>query len=139
MRKIFFIGFISMLVLAVSCEKESENENEGNGSHNAGKNCLSCHTNFKMAGSVYGKSLSSAYSGATINVTSQANGAGTVLATLTSDSNGNFHTGSTINFGTGVFVSVKGTSGTVKSMNATVTSGACNSCHGSSASKMWAE
>jgi hypothetical protein len=128
-----------MLVLAVSCEKESENESEGNGSHNAGKNCLSCHSNFKLAGSVYGKSLSSAYPGATINVTSQANGAGTVLATLTSDGSGNFHTGSAINFGTGVFVSVKGTSGIVKNMGSAITSGACNSCHGSSTSKMWVE
>jgi len=139
MRKKLFIGLISLLVLAVSCENESENENEGNGSHNAGKNCLSCHSNFKLAGSVYGKSLSSAYSGATVNVTSQANGAGTVLATLTSDNSGNFRTGSTINFGTGVFVSVKGTSGTVKSMGSAVTSGACNSCHGASTSKIWAE
>jgi hypothetical protein len=137
MKKVFFIGLISILLLAVSCEKE--NENAGNGSHNAGRNCLSCHTNFKLAGSVYGKSLSSAYSGATINVTSQASGAGTVLATLTSDNSGNFYTGSTINFGTGVFVSVKGTSGTVKNMGAAITSGACNSCHGSSTSKMWAE
>jgi hypothetical protein len=138
MRKKLFVCLISMLVLAVSCEKESD-EGEGNKSHNTGRNCLSCHSNFKLAGSVYGKSLSSAYSGATIQVTSQANGAGTVLATLTSDNSGNFHTGSSVNFGTGVFVSVKGSSGTVKNMNSAITSGACNSCHGSSTSKMWAE
>jgi hypothetical protein len=139
MKKIVLAGLIWMLIWAVSCEKESGDEGEGGGSHNTGKNCLSCHSNFKLAGSVYNKSLSSGLSGAKIKVSTQANGAGTVLATLTSDSNGNFHTGSSINFGTGVFVTVEGSSGTVKNMSSSITSGACNSCHGTSTSKMWAE
>lgn len=139
MKKVLFAGLVWLTILAISCEKETDDEGEGGRSHNAGKNCLGCHTDFKLAGTVYNKSLSAGLSGVKVKVTSQSNGAGTVLATLTSDLSGNFHTGSSINFGTGVYVSVEGSGGTLKSMNASITSGACNSCHGSSASKIWAE
>lgn len=140
--KLIALAFILMAVMIVSCGEDSESDDDGvsyESSHNTGKNCLSCHSSFKLAGSVYNQALTSAYAGAKIKVTSQANGAGTVLATLTSDNTGNFHTGSAISFGSGVYVSVEGTSGTVKYMNSAITSGACNSCHGSSTSKAWAE
>ena len=139
MKKLLIAGLVCLVVIAVSCEREEDDEEEGGRSHNAGKNCLSCHSDFKMAGSVYNKSLNASFPGAKIKVTTQANGGGTVLSSLTSDASGNFHTGSSINFGTGVFVSVEGTSGTVKNMNSAITSGACNSCHGSSTSKIWTE
>jgi hypothetical protein len=131
--------FILSLLMFISCSRESEDEKMTGGSHNTGKNCLGCHSNFKLAGSVYNKGLSSPLPGVTIKVTSQANGAGTVLATLTSDANGNFHTGSAISFTPGVYVSASVSGGTVKNMGGALTSGACNSCHGSSASKIWAE
>jgi hypothetical protein len=108
-------------------------------SHNTGRNCLSCHSSFKLAGSVYNKALTSAYAGAKVKITSQANGAGTVLAALTSDNNGNFYTSSSLSFVSGVFISIEGSSGTVKYMESSVTSGACNSCHGSSITKAWIE
>ena len=139
MKKIWIAGLVWLVVFTVSCEQDDDDENEGGRSHNAGKNCISCHKDFKMAGSVYTQSLNGAYPGAKIKVTSQANGGGTVLATLSSDQSGNFYTESQINFGSGAFVSVEGTSGTVKYMNASVASGACNSCHGSSTSKIWAQ
>jgi hypothetical protein len=131
--------FVLSLLMFISCTEESGDENSISGSHNTGKNCLGCHSNFTLAGSVYNKALSSPLTGVTIKVTSQANGAGTVLATLTSDANGNFHTGSTISFSPGVYVSAAGSGGTVKYMGTALTTGACNSCHGSSASRMWAE
>ena len=139
MKKILLAGLVWFTILAISCEKENEEEGGGERSHNAGKNCLGCHKDFKMAGTVYNKSLSAGLSGVKVKVTSQSGGTGTVLATLNSDLSGNFHTGSAINFGTGVYVSVEGAGGTLKSMNASITSGACNSCHGSSTSKIWAE
>jgi hypothetical protein len=139
MKKIFSITFILLVVALVSCDQESEDEGEYGSSHNTGKNCLSCHSNFKLAGSVYNKALTSAFPGAKIKITTLANGAGTVLATLTSDNSGNFHTSSSISFGSGVFVSVESTSGTIKYMNSALTTGACNSCHGLSTSKVWAE
>ncbi|MFN8241780.1 MAG: hypothetical protein U0X39_13650 [Bacteroidales bacterium] len=132
------IAFMAMALIVLACEDEDFGGG-GASSHNTGKDCMGCHSDFKLAGSVYNQALSSAYAGATIKITSQADGAGTVLATLTSDNTGNFHTGSAINFGTGVFVSVKGSSGSVKYMNSAITKGACNSCHGKTTSKIWAE
>ena len=139
MRKILVAGLVCLVIFGVSCERESEDEDEYGRSHNAGKNCLSCHSEFKLAGSVYNKSFNASYPGAKIKVTSQANGGGSVLVSLTSDNSGNFHTGNSVNFGSGVYVSVEGTTGTVKYINAAITSGACNSGNESSASKIWAE
>jgi hypothetical protein len=53
------------------------------------------------------------------------------VATLTADASGNFHTNSTINFGSGLYVATTGTGGAVSSMSAATTSGACNNCHAS--------
>jgi len=124
------------LCLVFSCEHEDEGDET---SHNTGQNCLGCHSEFKLAGSVYNTALTTPLSGVLIKVTSEPDGAGTVLATLTSDSKGNFHTSDNLNFGTGVYVSAEGASGTVTFMEEAITSGACNACHGSSASKLWAE
>jgi len=138
MKNILAIAFILTTFLFVSCENEDDDLGGGS-SHNVGKNCLSCHSNFKLAGSVFDKSLSEGLAGVKIQITTQANGLGTVLATLSSDNSGNFYTRSTIDFGTGLFVSVEGASGIVNYMNSSITSGACNSCHGSTTSKLWAE
>jgi hypothetical protein len=142
MKRIISMSFILMLLMFVYCKKDTENSGEDvsyGSSHNTGRNCLSCHSSFKLAGSVYNKALTSAYAGAKVKITSQANGAGTVLAALTSDNNGNFYTSSSLSFVSGVFISIEGSSGTVKYMESSVTSGACNSCHGSSITKAWIE
>jgi hypothetical protein len=139
MNKIISVVIALLIILsAISCEQEKNNGAMGS-SHNAGKNCISCHSNFKLAGSVYNKSFTKIYSGVKIKVTTQSNGQGSVLVTMNSDNSGNFYTGTSISFGSGVFVSAENTSGTVQYMNTSITSGACNSCHGSSTSKMWAE
>lgn len=139
MKKVNWLSLIILAAIIISCDKESEFEGVSGSSHNTGKNCMSCHNDFKLAGSVYDKSLNSAYAGAKIKVTTQSNGAGSALLTLTSDKTGNYYTGSSINFASGIYVGVEGTTGTVKYMNSPITSGACNSCHGSSTLKVWAE
>ncbi len=106
-------------------------------SHNTGKNCLNCHS-FPVGGSVYKKDLVSTYPGTVVKLTTMANGAGTVVATLTTDNSGNIHTSSSVNFGTGLYASVMGATST-KYMASAIKSGACNSCHGSSTSKVWTE
>lgn len=106
-------------------------------SHNTGKNCLSCHS-FPVGGSVYKKDLTTTYPGTVVKLTTQANGAGNVVATLTTDNSGNIHTSSSVNFGTGLYVSVMGSTST-KYMASAIKSGGCNACHGSSTSKVWAE
>jgi mono/diheme cytochrome c family protein len=135
-----------LIIGLFACENEEGNEGEEVGgqssasgtSHNTGKNCMGCHQ-FTAAGSVYNKALSSAFPGAVVTLTTQANGAGTVLGTFTVNKSGSFYTSSAINFGTGVYPSVTGSSGNVKHMGSAITTGACNSCHGSSTSKVWAE
>ena len=139
---LILLSFCLMLVIA-SCSDETSNteggSSTGSSSHNTGKNCLGCHS-FKAAGSVYNQTLTSIYSGAIVKLTSGANGTGTILATLTSDNTGNYYTNNSISFGTGIYVSITATGGTVKYMTKAITSGACNACHnGSATSKVWAE
>jgi hypothetical protein len=143
-----FLIIFGMVITMVSCEKEDEEEgtnvttpvsgstNLGT-SHNTGKNCLSCHK-FSVGGSVYKQNLTSTFPGSVVKLTTQPNGLGTVVATLTTDNSGNIYKSSSISFGAGLYVSASGTTGT-KYMASPVTSGACNSCHGGSTSKIWAE
>lgn len=142
MKKTLSFLMLCLVIVMISCtddSSDSDNSNTYSSSHNTGKNCLGCHS-FKVAGSVYNSGITAAYAGAVMKITSQANGAGTVLATLTSDKTGNFYTNGSVNFGTGVYVSITGTGGTVKYMESAITSGACNSCHnGSATSRVWAE
>lgn len=143
MKKLIAMLAFGMALVLFSCENEDEDEVDGisstmGTSHNTGKNCMGCHK-FTAAGSVYNKALTTAFPGAIVKLTSQANGAGTVLGTFTVNKSGSFYTSSSINFGSAVYVSVTGSTGTVKYMTSTITSGACNSCHGSSTSKVWTE
>ena len=101
-------------------------------SHNAGRDCTACHREFAIAGTVYKTDAGTPLTGATIRLTSAADGAGAVLLSLTSDGSGNFYTRQSVGFGSGVYVDVAGASGTRRGMKAAVTSGACNSCHGGS-------
>jgi hypothetical protein len=96
-------------------------------SHNAGRDCTSCHS-FTVAGTAY-KADGSAYSGAVIKVTSGSAGSGSVLATVTSDASGNFYTSASVAFGPGVYVNAAGTTGVTRSMTSAITSGGCNRCH----------
>jgi hypothetical protein len=106
----------------------------GRSSHNAGRDCTTCHS-FTLAGTAYKADGTTIYAGATIKVTSSANGGGTVLATLTSDASGNFYASTPVAFGSGVYVSAAGTTGVTRSMTGAITSGACNRCH-TSASRL---
>ncbi len=143
MRRVLALLVMSLAIVFFACEKE-EGEDVGGqssiseSSHNTGKNCMSCHQ-FSAAGSVYNKALSSGFPGAVVKLTTQANGAGTVLGTFTVNKSGSFYSSNSINYGSGIYVSVTGTSGNVKHMSSAITKGACNSCHGSSTSKVWVE
>jgi len=143
MKKSFFVwvpmmALVAGTMLIAACEKEME---DGEGSHNAGKNCLSCHKpggegegTFTVGGTVYNSS-GSGLSGVSVKLYQNADRTGTPVATLTSDASGNFHTGSGINFSSGLYVTL--TSGTKSvSMASPITTGACNSCHGASVEKI---
>jgi hypothetical protein len=143
MKKLLGLCACFFMLIMISCSEDSTDSqgssDTGSSSHNTGKNCLGCHS-FKVAGSVYNSEFSTIYSGAKIKITTTAYGSGTVLANISSDKTGNFYTNNSISFGSGVYVCVTGSGGTVKYMTSTITSGDCNSCHnGTTTSTIWAE
>jgi hypothetical protein len=136
------------LILSTSCEKEGgENEtvisNTNGTSHHTGDNCMTCHKSggsgegwFQLAGTIYNSTSTSPYANATIKLYRDANITGALVATISADKSGNFYTTSSINFGSGLFVSIANTNETILSMNSPITSGACNSCHSGTASQI---
>lgn len=139
----------TLFIMTVSCDKEhDENETKiskynSSESHNAGENCMSCHKSggegegwFNVAGTVYESSLSSIYPNSTITLTTEPNGAGNSVITIQGDARGNFYTTESVNFGTGLYVKLEGTSGEIMYMSSKISSGACSSCHGASTSRV---
>jgi len=147
---------VMALMFTVSCEKEKENENSNNNenktsstnsseSHNMGQNCMNCHKQngqsedwFTAAGTVYDSSKTSVYPSATVKLYTGPNGTGTLKYTLQVDKKGNFYTTTNIDFTGGLYPAVTGNSAT-KYMGSTTSNGQCNSCHGSSTGKIWAQ
>lgn len=118
----------------------------GTDSHNAGQNCLNCHSPggegkgcYEVGGTVYKEDFSNIYANAVIGLYSEVNGGGILVATLEGDAKGNFYTTETINFGNGLYPSVTSSTGTTKHMGTPIQAGACNSCHGVTTAKLWAE
>ncbi len=148
--------FLMMLVLAfsvfVSCENDDD-ENGGNKdmsssfndneSHNAGQNCMSCHKSggqgegwFTVAGTVYNASGAAVSPNATVKLYTGPDGTGTLVKTIEVDGNGNFYTTADVNFGSGLYTTVTGTTGNISKMGSSITTGQCNSCHGSGIGKI---
>jgi len=146
MQRVFLVLCVLVFSVLVSCEKDDDDENEGmyssyndNESHNAGQNCMSCHKSggdgegtFTVAGTVYNASGSSVSPNATVKFYTGQGGTGTLVKTIEVDGKGNFYTTNSIDFGTGLYVTVTGGSGGVSTMSSSVTTGQCNSCHDSS-------
>lgn len=149
-RITFLLAFIAAALISFqSCNKDEGNETKisshnSSESHKAGKNCMNCHVSggdgegwFTAAGTVYNSTHSSVYPGATVKLYTQANGAGTLVATVEVDKEGNFYTTEDIGFSSGLFPVIVGNSGT-KHMASSTTTGQCNSCHGTSTDVLWA-
>jgi hypothetical protein len=143
------ILIVSILILQ-SCEKDEEsgdeqkvsvyNEKE---SHNMGINCMNCHKSggsgegiFNVAGTVYNDLKTGTYANATIKLFTEPNEAGVLKYTIQVDAFGNFFTTENIDFGNGLYPSVKGNSST-KNMVSSITNGQCSSCHGISTDRIW--
>jgi hypothetical protein len=136
----FTLLFAFMTVLAstqIGCgggsSPTSPSSSSGSGnststSHNAGRDCTSCH-GFTVAGTAYKADGDTPYPGVTVRLTAERLGGSTVVATLTSDGSGNFYTGAIVDFGAGLSVTVTSGAGNASSMTAAITSGACNRCH----------
>lgn len=147
---IWIIMMVSVMILLPSCESD---ENEGNEekvssyneteSHKMGENCMSCHKSggggegwFNLAGTVYESDKSSTYPNATIKMYDEPNGSGSLIGTIEVDGLGNFYTTNDFDFGNGLYVSVSGDAETIF-MISPVTTGQCNSCHGTSTDRIW--
>lgn len=145
-RKVIFLLSFLLFGFFISCDKEDEGENKDmssryseNESHNAGQNCMSCHKSggpgegwFTVAGTVYNSSETAVYPNATVKLYTGTNGSGTLVKTIEVDGKGNFYTTNSVDFGTGLYVTVTGKSGSVSTMSSSITTGQCNSCHDSS-------
>ena len=143
-----FSFIIVLIVLLQACEKEGGNETNisafsSKKSHNMGQNCMSCHKNggegegwFLAAGTVYDSLKTSTYPNATVKLFTGPNGTGTLKHTLQVDGLGNFYTTESIDFGTGLYPAVEGKNST-QYMSSSTRNGQCNSCHGSSAEKIY--
>jgi len=154
-RKLILMLGVLMLSIFVSCEKEDDESGENkdmssryneNESHNAGQNCMSCHKSggqgegwFMVAGTVYNSAKTAVYPNATVKLYTGPNGTSTLVKTIEVDGKGNFYTTADMNFGSGLYTTVTGTTGNVSKMSSSITTGQCNSCHGSSTGKISAE
>ena len=119
-------------------------------SHNAGQNCMSCHTPgtsagskgvWTVAGTVYTSSTGATIAkNLVINFFTGPNGTGTLKYTMTANAKGNFYSANTVNFTGGLYPAVVGPT-TTKYMGSSVTSpSSCNSCHtgGTGTARVWA-
>ena len=106
----------------------SSTSTSSGGSHNAGRDCTSCHR-FTLAGTAYRTDGTTVYPRAVVRLTTAADGGGTTVATLTADASGNFYTSASVGFGQGLYVTVTGTAGAPRSKVAAITAGSCNGCH----------
>ncbi len=146
---IFLLVLLTTIVFT-SCKKDDDDESAtsshgGNDSHNAGKACMSCHDSggsgegtFNVAGTVYNQAGTSINPNGTIYLYSGPNGTGNLLSTIEVDGKGNFFTTSTVLPTSGAYAQVKGASGDIQNMSGICNSGDCNSCHGVTTDKIWA-
>jgi hypothetical protein len=142
-KTLFLIGCFFI----VSCNKNEKETNISSynktESHNMGQNCMNCHKSggkgegiFQAAGTVYDSTLSVTPPNTTVYLYTEQGGNGTLKHTVEVDGLGNFYTTESIDFGDGLYPTIKGTT-TSKHMSSPITSGQCNSCHGVSTSKLW--
>jgi len=146
MRRVSLFGiFIVAIVMTgiQSCNKNETKISQANGhSHNAGRNCMGCHNSggegdgwFTVAGTAYNAVDSGIFSNAVVKLYTGRPGVGTPVATIYGDGSGNFYTTAAIDFSVGLTPVITGSTGT-NYMHTTLTTGACNSCHGVTQTKI---
>lgn len=141
---------LSIALSVTSCKKNSKCNEENisssgsDESHNFGQNCLECHKSggkgegcFTVAGSVSNSSLTSPLSSGTVRFFTAPNGGGTLMHSVDIDAKGNFHTTESFEV-SGLYPAITGSNGITHYMSTSLSSGACNSCHGPSTTKLFA-
>ena len=130
---------VAMVLTACDSGEDDEAKVSRSGtseSHNAGKNCMTCHSPggsgeyvFSVAGTVYKPDLVSVHPGSVIRFHSAVDGGGNLVASIEVDDKGNFYTTEPVNLTAGPFASAEGTAAT-RYMQTSLSAGACNGCHG---------
>lgn len=128
-----------------ACHDDNISAAGADDSHNKGQNCMVCHQAkgegegcFIAAGTVYDQNLLNTVSSGKVDFYTGPNETGTLKQTILIDSKGNFYT--TADFSpVGLYPVVTGPTGNKKEMGSALTSGACNSCHGSSTDNLWVD
>jgi mono/diheme cytochrome c family protein len=146
--RFLWIPFVACIVL-LSCEKEgvcnvfTVSEINGNDSHNFGLNCMQCHKSggegkgcFNAAGSVQNAALTAPETSGQVEFYSGPNGTGSLVYTIPIDAKGNFYAAKTMGIN-GLYPAIKNATGTLY-MGSSLSSGACNSCHGISTGALYA-
>lgn len=144
--------FILFIIVSIgisinACNKSKKcNENNissaSNDSHNSGQNCLQCHIStgkgegcFNVAGSTYDSTLVNHLSAGQIKLYTQPNGGGSLKYTIEIDQSGNFYTTENVDVN-GLYPALVDSKGKSSYMSSSISSGACNSCHGNSTSRI---
>ena len=147
-----FLVFLTMagMLLLTNCEKDhgcgevNISQSGESESHNFGANCMQCHADggegegcFTAAGSVMNTGLTAHVTSGTVKFFTQPNGGGQLKYTIQIDANGNFFTTESMDL-SGLYPAISGSSGTAAYMSSSPGTGKCNSCHGVSTSKLFA-
>ena len=149
MQKLSFLWLPLMVAFIIAaCEKEGScdeynvSTSNGNKSHNFGNNCMQCHHAggegegcFSVAGSVKNAQLTAPETSGQVEFYTGLNGTGTLKYTVKIDGKGNFYTTEAMSL-IGLYPAIKNANGTMHMSNA-LTTGACNSCHGSSTENLF--
>lgn len=119
--------------------KNGEESSVSGNSHNAGRDCMSCHHDnsneasekwWYIGGTVYDDDHKVADASGEIELWTQPNRKGEMLYKLTVDKSGNFYTQKIFSFKGGFYPVFVGKNNKTKEMTTQTTNGSCNSCHG---------
>lgn len=119
--------------------KNAEESTANEKSHNAGRDCMSCHQDnsneasekwWYVAGTVFDDNKKVAESSGAIELWTQPNRSGELLRKITIDKSGNFYTAKIVDFKGGFYPVYVGNNGKVKEMSTQTSNGSCSSCHG---------
>jgi hypothetical protein len=145
------------ILTSVTCAIESCEENNCGTSHVSSfysleskkmtGDCMNCHNPngggsgcFRVGGTAFDSiSPDSLVQNAVVRLYTQPNGQGELVVTLQVDKSGNFYTTGPVSFGSGLYPSITNSMGNVRYMPNATTTGACNSCHGVTNNKIWAD
>lgn len=148
MRRTAMAGSLCAVLFSMNACKHGKCEEGGTSSagrhsHNAGRDCMTCHLPdgegegcWTVAGSLYTAGGQHASGGIRTLLFSRPLGQGGVVMALESDQNGNVYTSQALDLGLGLFPAVINSTGDTAFMNESIRDGACNRCHGVSTDRI---